>query len=255
MNNKEKETKAKEILKNTEAVVSPFTSDQPLPSDATNLHTPEFKTLYYLYLDLLAARQSDEFIISSLEQKSMVAFGFPQPIAAKVAALAFSNFSSPAFAAKFVDTFDTTTRTDASKLFVSTLDLDRLKTLTSKDPHNSSTIRKILLALIANYRRNFHKSGWVKYDKKFIFYLAGVNTLSPKELEETTQYLHQEYGLNMQVVGSNSPIPCYKIDWLFDQPQPGSHINPFLDLGPFSPETISIVSAGDLDSSLFKKII
>ena len=94
------------------------------------------------------------------------------------------------------------------------------------------------------YRRNFHKSGWVRYDKKLVFYLAGLQDLPVKESEELTQYLHQEYGFDMQVVGSNSPIPCFKMDWLFDQPQPGSHINAFLEYGDFSPETIVQITCG-----------
>ena len=45
----------------------------------------------------------------------------------------------------------------------------------------------------------------------------------------------------MQVVGSNQPIPCYKIDWLYDQPTPGSTDNPFISLGYFDPKDLQKV--------------
>ena len=44
----------------------------------------------------------------------------------------------------------------------------------------------------------------------------------------------------MQVVGSNSPIPCFKIEWMKTQPsveEPDTP-NPLVAVGTYSPSTI-----------------
>lgn len=222
-----------------------------------DLKPKEFKNLYFLYLDLLAAGQKSQSIIHSLSERMEASYGFPSSIAQKVAKLVYNQFSSPTFATHFIDVFDMHKKPlpfeensqdeqqeSPQKLFLSTLDMERYNKLVSVDPHASLQLKRLLLALMSVYRRNFHKSGWVRYDKKLVFYLAGLQDLPVKESEELTQYLHQEYGFDMQVVGSNSPIPCFKMDWLFDQPQPGSHINAFLEYGDFTPETIVQITCG-----------
>ena len=228
------------------------------PSEFMNLKSKEYKNLYYLYLDLLAAGEKPPLIIRALSERMGVVYGFPEAVSSKVSKIIYAQFSDASFATHFIDVssegfrksytiFANSDEEDAQsskKLFLSTIDVERYNDLTAADPHISLPIKRLLLALMSVYRRNFHHSGWVKYDKKFIFYLAGLQDLPVKEVEELTQYLHQEYGLDMQVVGSNSPVPCFKIDWLFKQPQPGSHVNLFLDYGEFSPETITAITCG-----------
>lgn len=239
---------------NTEEKVTITTPASSLPSEFIDLKSKEFKDLYYLYLDLLAAEQPPASIIAALSQKMSVAYGFPEEISMRIAKIIHTQFSSPSFSSKFIDNFNSPRKPRilqqgqdspaSQQLYLSTLDVQRFETLTSNDPHASVELKRFLLALMAVYRRNFHHSGWIRYDKKVILYLAGLQNMAPKDLEQLTQYLHQEYGFDMQVVGSNSPIPCFKIDWLFGQPQPGSHINPFLNYGDFAPSTITNIVTG-----------
>lgn len=235
-----------------------------IPTDFFNLKSREFKDLYYLYLDLCVAKSSRQEIIHALSESMKVSFSFPDSVATPVAKILYEKFSSPSFETSFCDLYETQkkitpfkkpiskgeedeTPIEQQKYFISSLDYERFQKMTSLDPHISAPIKHLLLALMSVYRRNFHHSGWIKYDRKTIFYLAGLQGLPVKEAEELTNYIHQEYGFEMQVVGSNSPIPCFKFAWMFDQPQPGSHVNPFLDFGPLSPETITQISSGTLE--------
>lgn len=227
----------------------------------------EFKDLYFLYLDLCVAKLKKEEILQSLSQSMITSFGFPESVSTKVAKILYEKFSDASFVSSFCDLqgitpkfseqqasvslkYDTPEESDdiwGQMLFMTTTDYERYKTMTSVDPNISPELKHLLLAFMSVYRRNFHKSGWVKYDRKAIMHLAGLQGISTKALEELTQYLHQEYGLEMQVVGSNSPIPCFKFQWMFEQQQPGSHINQFLDFGRLSPETIVQISSGAIE--------
>lgn len=211
------------------------------PDEFMGLQPHEFQDAYYLYLDLVAASSDKQTILSSLTIKIVNAWNIVPAAAPKIAEHLYKQFSSPLFSTKFMDSHGLEARA-----FMSSVDYERYISLTSADPHSSPALRSFLLALIVNYRRNFHKSGWVKYDRKSLVYLSDIGAMSIKDQEELTCYLHTEYGLNMQVVGSNSPTPCYKIDWLFNQSQPGSHINPFYELGPLTPATIHKVASGEL---------
>ena len=42
----------------------------------------------------------------------------------------------------------------------------------------------------------------------------------------------------MQVVGSNSPIPCFRLSWMEEEP-PTSQSNPIQDIGPLAPASVS----------------
>lgn len=239
-----------------------------------NMKSSEFKNLYFLYLDLCVAKISNSEIIQSLSQSLIASFSFPEVVSLRVAKILYEYFSNPSFSTSFCDLYDasavTTIKNDhvqiefdipatpekdgehPQKLFMSQQDYARYNELTSCDPHISPVIKHFLLALIAVYRRNFHASGWVRYDRKTIIHLAGLESMNSKDIEEVTQYLHQEYGFEMQVVGSNSPIPCFKIDWLFNQTQPGSHLNPFLDFGLFIPETIENIALNKIEPVVVK---
>jgi hypothetical protein len=221
------------------------------------LKSHEFKDLYYLYLDLCAAKASRSEIEKSLSDSMKASLKFPEFVSLKVANILIENFSSPSFATIFCDLNTKPNKNTLSfkeesseeeavraKYFITTLDYERFNQMTSVDPHVNASIKHLLLALMSVYRRYFHRSGWIKYDRKVIFYLAGLQELPTKESEELMNYLHQEYGFEMQVVGSNSPIPCFKFAWMLDQPQPGSHLNPFLDFGELSPKTIAEISSG-----------
>lgn len=118
-------------------------------------------------------------------------------------------------------------------VYLTSKDVEIFDRLTSQDPNVSQYLRRLLLALMMYYRRNFHPSGWVRYAREEIFFLAGLAALPTKSKEELTQHLFKEYGFSLRVIGSNSPIPCYMIDWLFEQ----APSEPF-PIGPYLPSTI-----------------
>ena len=112
-----------------------------------------------------------------------------------------------------------------------------------------------LLVAFATYARAYpHSSNWIHYDKKTIMYLAGLDKLRVQEQQSLTNYLHEHYSLNMQVVGSTQPIPCFRFEWQASQPRVSTLVdedgvvivkeddtpaNPLIILGPLTPTTIS----------------
>ena len=123
---------------------------------------------------------------------------------------------------------------------LSVLDIKELKTFALQDPNNRTAL-KLLVAFAIYARANPHPSHWIKYDRATIFFLAGLQKLKTSEQERLTKYLHEYYNLNMQVVGSNTPIPCFKIKWMAEQINPFAQdtSNPLVDVGNYSPITVS----------------
>ena len=82
----------------------------------------------------------------------------------------------------------------------------------------------LLVAFTAHALSNYHPSGWIKYDKKAIIALARLSKLPMAEQEKLTQQLHSSFGIDMRVVGSAQPIPCYALPWL-SSPQEGTPVH------------------------------
>ena len=122
------------------------------------------------------------------------------------------------------------------RLNLSLLDINCLRAMLADEP--SYDARRLLVAFAAWDRAYPHPSGWVRYDRPAIMCLAGLSGLRPSEQEALTQLLHRSYGLDMQVVGSNSPIPCFRLSWMEEEP-PISQSNPTQDVGPLTPTSIS----------------
>ena len=124
-------------------------------SEFMDLKPKEFKNLYFLYLDLLAAGQNQAVILHSLSERMETAYGFPNKIAVKVAKLVYNQFNSPTFATHFIDVFDVKKKpvlfteevkpeepdTSVQKLFLSTLDMERFSTFISVDPQASLQLK------------------------------------------------------------------------------------------------------------------
>lgn len=123
---------------------------------------------------------------------------------------------------------------------LSVLDIKELKTFALQDTDNRAAIR-LLVAFAIYARANPHPSHWIKYDRATIFFLAGLQELKTSEQERLTKYLHEYYNLNMQVVGSNTPLPCFKLKWMAEQPNPfvEDTSNPLVAVGNYSPASIS----------------
>ena len=123
---------------------------------------------------------------------------------------------------------------------LSVLDIKELKTFALQDPDNRAALR-LLVAFALYARANPHPSHWIKYDRATIFFLADLQELKTSEQERLTKYLHEYYNLNMRVVGSNTPLPCFKLKWMAEQPNPfvEDTSNPLVAVGNYSPATIS----------------
>ena len=220
--------------------------------DFLSLQSPEFQELYYMFLDLKAAELSTEEIKKSLAIRFENQWEIPSAAAEKLSVDIYAKFSEQDFMTRFLDekslpsTDESDDKSRDSKAFLTLLDYERFVQYTSLDPDASTDVKAVLLALIVNYRRNYHKSGWIKYDRKNILYLANLIGRPADAQDRIFRHLYTEYGLEMRVVGSNNPTPCYKIAWLFDQPQPGSHFNPFIEFGALIPKSIHAVASGEI---------
>ena len=159
--------------------------------------------------------------------------GMPPAAAAKTAQALIRSFSDPSFAPSLSDS--PSAPEGRKRAFVLESDLARFREYSLSDPHSTQELRLLLMSLLIQYRRNWHPKGWVHYDRGAIMHMAGLDAASARAKEGLTSYLHSEYGLEMQVIGSNNPIPCFRLAWAESQPESPS--NPRVDLGPYSPPT------------------
>lgn len=100
---------------------------------------------------------------------------------------------------------------------------------------------KLLTAYAAHARANPHPKQWIKCDtrdKNFIFFLASCSNIGAKEKEILTNTLHLVYNMNMRVIGSNQPTPCFRFEWQVQQSSPEDLENELVSIGPVSPQTI-----------------
>lgn len=118
-------------------------------------------------------------------------------------------------------------------------DINYLKDIITRDKGQwGPDIFKLLISFACFARANPHPNGWIKYDSKskdLIFLVASCFKKEKKYKEYLTNTLHLLYHLDMRVVGSTQPIPCFKLKWMQD-------INPDTEqpvyTGPASQQTI-----------------
>lgn len=128
-------------------------------------------------------------------------------------------------------------------LYLSSFDIDKISQFIKDDQDKfPPEIFKLLISFAAFSRANFHPNGWIKYDQKskdYIFYLASVIKKDQKYKEYLTNTLHLIYNLNMRVVGSTQPIPCFQLGWQepISSPETGAS-NYLVMIGENSPESI-----------------
>ena len=118
---------------------------------------------------------------------------------------------------------------------LSLIDIERLKKIvaTLRLTREESSL---LLTLTLYARKFYHPSGWIKYEKNELQYEAGLTKLKEEEWERVTRALYSHNLFTLQVVGSNSPIPCFKLSFLEDV---NEKTNPLIDVGIFSPVGIA----------------
>ena len=169
-------------------------------------------------------------VLSSLLKSS---YGVTDTVLQEVVSKLISEFSS----------YDTPLNEQS---IITELDLAHLNTLL---PTLASVpqAQRLLLALVFNFRANFHPTGWIRYEKKNIMYLAGLDKLPVRDQETLMNQMHRECGLNMRVIGSNNPIPCYTFTWAEVPPQEDpTDTSPLLFFGLLTPSTIASVAASPL---------
>ena len=177
-------------------------------------------------------------------------YSLKAPVSQPAASSIYDQLSSPDFQESLINddsaalTADTTIPRKTTKIVLSLEDYQRYVETTqtceifAPTHAQSAALKSLLLAFVCFYRRSHHPTGWIRYDKKNIFYLAGLTKISSAQQEKLTAALHAHCGLDMRVVGSNQPIPCFTISWLRDQPIAGTTDNPLLTLSDMSPEGI-----------------
>lgn len=218
----------------------------------------ETQAVYAVYVAAKDLNKTPEEIKTELITFLQKRYNFSATSAKKVVSNLYNSFSKGEFQKSIIDpassknsspspdfvdspSFSQAVVSESSNIMLTSQDFQKFVELTQADPEITPEIKKLLLSFIIFYRRNFHPSGWIRYDRKNIFYLAGANLYSVSQQEKMTKFLHERYALNMRVVGSNQPTPCYGFSWLQEQPLPGTPNNPYLTLAPLTPEGLESV--------------
>ena len=142
-----------------------------------------------------------------------------------------------AIAREFIKLITRVTLVDESQeaAQLSLIDIERLKKIVAS-LRLSRDESSLLLTLTLYARKFYHPSGWIKYEKNELQYEAGLTKLKEEEWERVTRALYNHNLFTLQVVGSNSPIPCFKLSFLEDVNEKN---NPLIDVGIFSPTGIA----------------
>lgn len=209
-----------------------------------SIKTEEAQAVYRVYVNGVKQNKTPEEIQLDLTNFLITEYDLTTSVASSVSARIYENFSSGIFQESLIDdivstSINTEVEHSLPHIKISLEDYQKFIEFTQADPEITLPLKKLLFSFIVFYRRNYHPSGWIKYDKKNIFYLAGANKMPITQQEKMTNYLHTHYGLNMRVVGSNQPTPCYTMSWLQEQPPVGSTNNPFITLGLLTPSDLT----------------
>ena len=107
-------------------------------------------------------------------------------------------------------------------IFLSKLDIKIIQEAIDKIGHSPLTKEEfqrisLLTAFAAYARTHPHPKKWIRCsekDKQKIYNMAGfAKNMPTKEKLTLTAYMHSMYGMNMRVIGSTKPTPCYLFDW------------------------------------------
>ena len=218
--------------------------------DFLELQTQELQIIYNIYKEIVnsdsfAALQTPEeqntYLKQQLVEKLSSSFSFPPTIAEKIATHIISLFPAVTDIEKqYIANTDADIQTETTpNIFITLKDYERfMEKIQLSNTPPTDQLKSLLFSFMVFYRDNYHPTGWVRYDRKNIFYLAGLSRLSTQKQEKLVNNLHDHFGLDMRVVGSNQPIPCFKINWLYDQDDVSTPQNPLLSFGPFTPKNL-----------------
>lgn len=94
----------------------------------------------------------------------------------------------------------------------------------------------LLLSLLALRSANPHPSGWIRYDRRQAFRIAGLAAAKESLKASLCALLAETQGLEMRVVGSASPTPCFRFAWAPSAPEGET-----VDCGPLLPGSAEAV--------------
>lgn len=188
-----------------------------------------WKTLYSLYYNTLDKTPEERRAI--IKNYLVIEKGFTEEHAEQVTAKVLKTFTEE-LPAKFVENDET------QEARLSLQDIKLLKEKLFHEP--SAEVRRLLVSFLVFARANPHPSFWIKNDKKVINFLASIDKMRTQDQILLTNRLHTLYNLDMQVVGSNQPIACFRISWQAEQSPIDSDDNPGVLIGPLNPATIKL---------------
>lgn len=205
-----------------------------------DLEPTKFQELYSLFTTLEAAASPQE--IKEAIASHISSWGIPQKTAQQISSAFYTHYCSAPATATTAPAF-LSAAAPTSEALISRQDLEYYIAALNTDPDLPLQIRRALLTFAVFYRRNYHPKKWVRYDRKSILFLAGLSDMSSSSQEELTTTLHKDFGFELRVIGSKSPVSCFYFEWMADQPFPGlDPSNPLIDLGPYTPQTIAVTA-------------
>lgn len=197
-----------------------------------SLQPKQWQVIYASYLKYADSPEiATKFI--DVTKQDLLEKGFTEDQATNIANALLTTFINLSREKPFIETDD---NPDINEARLSLYDIKLLKQKLIHEP--SQDLKRLLVTYLVYARANPHPSFWIKNDKKVINFLASLQKLKVSEQILLTNRLHNLYNLDMQVVGSNQPIPCFKIAWQADQPPIDTPENPLVLLGPLNPATI-----------------
>lgn len=224
--------------------------------DFVQLQPLTWQKLYNQYLILKKQSKNQDEILNDLS--STLSQIFHSDVALNIAQKVLNSFESSSLPLKFYnavssleDSQDLVTKNIDYVLPEAQLTLYDINILKEKMKNETDpAIARLLVAFLIYARANPHHTNWIKYDRKVIMFLSSLSKKKVSEQTLLTNKLHNLYNVNMRVVGSTQPIPCFNISWHDDQPLVNSPENPLIDIGPVEPDTISKFVTKNL---IFKK--
>lgn len=197
--------------------------------DFLSIQPRGWKTIYSLYYNTLDKTPEERRTI--IKNYLLFEKGFTEEHAEQVTAKVLKTFTEE-LPSKFVENDET------QEARLSLQDIKLLKEKLLHEP--SAEVRRLLVSFLVFARANPHPSFWIKNDKKVINFLASIDKMRTQDQILLTNRLHTLYNLDMQVVGSNQPIACFRISWQAEQSPIDSDDNPGVLIGPLNPATIKL---------------
>ena len=207
--------------------------------------------IYYIALTSSTPPLSSGEILKRIAFR-LESFDLPVDITPQIASYLYDRFTAHEFAPIYDDPIRLRENpTDNPVAYLSQQDLEYIEKNVIPDPDATYELVRLLLTYLIFARLNPHHSNWIKCDKKdktTILYLASLSTLPVSQQENLIQLLHKKFSLNMRVVGSTQPIPCFQIPWQVNQDPVNTEHNQLFTIGSLIPKTIS-----DLATTLINK--